>query len=60
MSSAQEMLEAQRAAAYMPKLSLEGTYRHLSNVPELNLEQAEIPFGQHDNYSVGPQLVYNV
>jgi outer membrane protein TolC len=41
-----------------PRLTLEGSYRYQTEVPEGNIGPASIQFGQHNNYSIGPALSY--
>jgi len=58
--STSENAEAQFSALY-PKLSLDANYRYLTNVPKFSLPfpgATPIPFGTHDNYTVGPTLSY--
>lgn len=42
---------------YIPKISLEGSYKYLSEVPEINMGPGRtINFGDNKNYSIGPTL----
>lgn len=42
---------------YNPKLSLEGSYKYLSEIPEINMSQSRtLKFGDNKNYSFGPTL----
>jgi outer membrane protein len=44
-----------------PRLSLEGSYFYLSNVPEKDLGPlGVVAFGSHSNYAVGPMLSYTL
>lgn len=48
--------------ALWPKLSLEGSYRYVGEIPSLAIipKAPPFPFGTHDNYSVGPQVAWNL
>ncbi|WP_141736387.1 TolC family protein [Oligoflexus tunisiensis] len=59
LSVAKETLNIQKSSL-KPRLSLEGSYRYLSEIPEAQLGPATVAFGQHHNYSVGPMLSYEV
>ncbi len=42
---------------YIPKLSLEGSYKYLSEIPEINMAPGRVlKFGDNINYSIGPTL----
>lgn len=42
---------------YIPKLSLEGNYKYLSEVPEINMAPGRtLKFGDNKNYSIGPTV----
>jgi outer membrane protein len=42
---------------YIPKISLEGSYKYLSKIPEINMGPGRIlNFGDNKNYSIGPTL----
>lgn len=45
-----------------PRLSLEGTWRYVTEVPSLQLlpGRPAVQFGDHRNYSFGPQLTWNL
>lgn len=44
-----------------PKVSLEGTYKYISEVPTLKFPGGtSTPFGDHQNYSLGPSLSWNL
>jgi outer membrane protein TolC len=58
--ASQNKAEAQRSLLY-PKLSLEGTYKYITEVPTLTFPGgATSPFGDHQNYSIGPTLTWNL
>ncbi|MCM2322022.1 MAG: TolC family protein [Oligoflexia bacterium] len=58
--AAKHQAEAAKAALF-PRLTLEGTYRYVSDVPQLQVgPMTSVSFGQHDNYSVGPMLSYTL
>jgi outer membrane protein TolC len=47
----------------LPKLTFDGTYRYVTNVPTISLPipgVAALPFGTHQNYSIGPTLTYTL
>lgn len=44
----------------MPQLQIEGSYRYLSKVPSIDLGASKLPFGDNQNYSIGPSLTYNL
>lgn len=42
---------------YIPKLSLEGNYKYISEIPEINMAPGRtLNFGDNKNYSIGPTL----
>lgn len=42
---------------YIPKLSLDGSYKYLSEIPEINMVPGRtLKFGDNKNYSIGPTL----
>ncbi len=42
---------------YIPKLTLEGTYKYVSEIPEINMAPGRtFKFGDNKNYSIGPTL----
>lgn len=44
----------------LPKLSIEGSARYLTEVPTLNLMPGrEVPFGDNEAYSIGPVITWN-
>lgn len=61
--ASEEQALAQFAYLY-PKLTFDGNYHYLTNVPKITLPipgiPASFPFGTHDNYSVGPTLSYTL
>lgn len=60
LEAAQNKAEAQHSLLY-PKLTLEGTYKYITEVPSLKFPGgATTPFGDHQNYSIGPTLTWNV
>jgi outer membrane protein TolC len=62
LAAAQARADAQ-AAPLAPVLSLEGTWHYASVVPELHTPIPgfnNIALGDHVNYSVGPQLTWNL
>jgi outer membrane protein TolC len=59
LSMTKESLNVQKSSL-KPRLSLEGSYRYLSEIPEAQLGPASVAFGQHHNYSVGPMLSYEI
>ena len=56
-----EQADAQYAALF-PRVSLDGNYRYISEVPRLAVSPAfpPIQFGAHSNYSIGPALNYTL
>lgn len=46
----------------LPRLSLEGSYRYVGEIPSLAIipKAPPFPFGTHDNYSVGPQAAWTL
>lgn len=60
LEAAQNKAEAQHSLLY-PKLTLEGTYKYITEVPSLKFPGgATTPFGDHQNYSIGPTLTWNI
>jgi outer membrane protein TolC len=57
--AAQESFAGQQSAQ-RPKLSLEGSYRYQSEIPEVELGPTTLTLGQHNNYSIGPSLNYTL
>jgi outer membrane protein TolC len=58
--SAFEQADSQYAAL-LPRLSLEGSYTYLSEVPNIPIPSpTPIPFGSHQVYSIGPVLRYTL
>jgi outer membrane protein TolC len=56
----QNKVDAQQSLLY-PKLSLDGTYKYITEVPSLKFPGgSSTPFGDHQNYSIGPQLTWNL
>ena len=51
---------AQWNSSYLPRLSLNGNLRHVSEVPEIQIGPSKMPFGDHKGYSVGPALTYTI
>jgi outer membrane protein TolC len=51
-----------QASLLWPRLTLEGTWRYVSEVPSLTPfpGRPSIPLGDHTNYSIGPQLSWNL
>ncbi|MDQ3230387.1 MAG: TolC family protein, partial [Pseudobdellovibrionaceae bacterium] len=47
-------------ASQSPRLSLDGNYRYISEVPEVNLGPQELQLGYHHNASIGPTLSYEI
>lgn len=47
-------------STYWPKLSLEGSYRQVTEVPEVTLGPVTKKLGDEKNYSIGPQLTWQV
>ncbi len=47
---------------FWPRLSLEGTWRYVSEVPSLQLVPGRPPmqFGDHHNHSIGPQMTWTL
>ncbi|OFZ55622.1 MAG: hypothetical protein A2428_12235 [Bdellovibrionales bacterium RIFOXYC1_FULL_54_43] len=60
-NAAREQADAQYAALF-PRVSLDGNYRYISEVPRLAVSPAfpPIQFGAHSNYSIGPALNYTL
>jgi len=66
--AAEEDLAAAAAGAgasfggLLPRLSLEGSYRYVGEIPSLAIipKAPPFPFGTHDNYSVGPQAAWTL
>lgn len=59
-TSAANKADAQRSFMY-PKLSLEGSYKYVSEIPSLSFPGgAKMAFGGNDNYSVGPVLTWTL
>lgn len=58
--AAQARVDAQGSLLW-PRLTLEGTWRYVSEIPEVSLSPGRpaVPFGDHINYSLGPQLSWN-
>ncbi len=53
-------MTAQRSLLF-PKITLDATYKYLSEIPELNFPGGvKAPFGDNQNYSVGPILTWTV
>jgi outer membrane protein TolC len=44
----------------LPQLNIEGSYRYLSEVPEIDMGSKQIQFGDNKNYSIGPSLTYSL
>ncbi|MCC6137585.1 MAG: TolC family protein [Bdellovibrionaceae bacterium] len=60
LEAAQNRAEAQHSLLY-PKLTLEGTYKYITEVPTLKFPGgATTPFGDHQNYSIGPTITWNL
>jgi outer membrane protein TolC len=53
--------ESTGASVLWPRLSLEASYRYVSEVPAKQIAPnlPALEFGDHNNYSVGPQLAWN-
>ena len=49
-----------RNAAMQPHVTLEGNYRYVAEIPSLTVGPLNMPFGQHNNYSLGPALAYEL
>lgn len=46
---------------YLPKLTLDGSYKYISEVPEISMAPGQIvKFGDNKNYSIGPTLSMTV
>lgn len=59
LEAARNKAEAQQSLLF-PKLSLDGTYKFISEVPTLKFPGgATTPFGDHQNYSIGPTITWN-
>ena len=61
-AAAREQARSQEAAL-MPRLSLEASYRYVTEVPSLPFSLPGVPplqFGTHSSYSVGPVLSYTL
>lgn len=66
----QQRIEAQIAASKeavsaqetqdRPRLTLDGSYRYQSELPEASIGPMTLRFAEHNNYSVGPMLSYQV
>ncbi len=60
LEAAQSKAEAQHSLLY-PKLTLEGTYKYITEVPTLKFPGGtNTPFGDHQNYSIGPTITWNL
>lgn len=60
LEAAQNKAEAQHSLLY-PKLTLEGTYKYITEVPTLKFPGGTTtPFGDHQNYSIGPTITWNL
>ncbi len=58
--AAENKVDSQQSLLY-PKLTLDGTYKYITEVPTLKFPGgASTPFGDHQNYSIGPQLAWNL
>lgn len=58
--AAEDRARSQRGSMF-PKLSLEGSYRHLSEVPTLSFPGGQkIQLTDNKSYSIGPELRYSV
>jgi outer membrane protein TolC len=50
-----------RGGELWPRLTLDGSYKYLSDVPTLSLQPGRsLSFGDHNNYSVGPTVNWTV
>lgn len=46
---------------YIPKLTLDGSFKYLSEIPEINMAPGRtLKFGDNENYSIGPTLSMTV
>lgn len=60
VESANHKITAAESALY-PKVSLEGSYRYVSEIPHLALPGGQgLSFGDNTNYSVGPMISWNL
>lgn len=59
ISMAAAGVRAQQSSAH-PRLSLDGNYRYISEVPEVKLGPQAVQLGQHNNASIGPTLSYEI
>jgi outer membrane protein TolC len=53
--AAGKQAEAQRATLY-PRLSLDASFRYVTEVPSVRLGPNTLPFGDNESYSLGPVL----
>ncbi|NTV52639.1 MAG: TolC family protein, partial [Candidatus Firestonebacteria bacterium] len=60
LAASEAKVDAQTALLW-PRLTLEGSWRYVTEVPELSIlpGRPALPFGDHNNYSVGPMLSWN-
>lgn len=60
MESAKNKITSSESNLY-PRLSLEGSYRHVSEVPSISFPTGQsLAFGDNKNYSIGPQVTLNL
>jgi outer membrane protein TolC len=61
LDAAQAKVDAQTSLLW-PRLTLEGTWHYVSEVPEISILPGRPPlaFGDHNNYSIGPMLSWNL
>src|SRR6185437_7597437 len=57
--AATEQADAQ-FSALIPRLSLDGSYRYQTVIPNIPIPNLNIPLGSNSNYSVGPTLTYTL
>lgn len=61
LASAQAQIDVQ-LSALIPRLTLDGSYQYQTEVPDVSLSPGAPPFqfGSHNNYSIGPTLLYTL